>query len=76
MFGHLEFYFGKYVPLECNPIPALISGSFQFHNRSVFYFDHRVVLYFETKKVMSMNSWKMGSVSTVLIIVHVTVMPL
>ena len=30
MFGHLEFYFGKYVRLECNPIPASISGMFQF----------------------------------------------
>ena len=44
MFGHLEFYFGKYVRLECNPIPALISGSFQFHNRSVRIFDHRVFI--------------------------------
>ena len=76
MFGHLEFYFGKYVRLECNPIPALISGIFQFHKRGVFNLYHRVFIGFETEKVMSMNSWKMGNVSTVLIIVHVTVMPL
>ena len=50
MFGHLEFYFGKYVPLECSPIPALILGMFQFHHGDAYYFHHHVLLTLKPNK--------------------------